>query len=128
VVVLLEAVHGVDGIIRPLPQLSDYESAALSLDGFSEHASDGFVEVRVVDDDDRVLPSHLGDHVLDVLLARRGLGDLSVDPQADLAGADERDDVDARMVDESLADLRPGPGKNLEHSGESQASSRTRAR
>ena len=77
-------------------------------------AVDRLVQVGVVVDDDGVLAAHLGDHALDVVLARRGLGGLPVDRQADVARAGERDQGDVRVLDQGRADLLADAGQEVE--------------
>ena len=80
-----------------------------------DHADDRLVEVGVVVDDDRVLAAHLGDHPLDVVLARLDLGRLAVDQQPHVARAGEGDEVDVGMVDQRLADLLAQARQVVQH-------------
>ena len=72
-------------------------------EGAVDHADDRLVEVGIVVDHDRVLAPHLGDHALEVILARLDHGGLAVDQQADVARAGEGHDVDVGMIDQGLA-------------------------
>ncbi len=65
---------GEEGVVDPVEH--DHPRAGRALlagvaEGALEDADDRLVEVGVVVDDDRVLAPHLGDHPLDVVLARR---------------------------------------------------------
>ena len=63
------------------------------------------VEVGVGVDDHAVLAAHLGDHALEVLLARRRLRGGAHDLEPDLVRAGERDRVHARVAHERGADV-----------------------
>ena len=81
-------------------------------EGAGDDAVHGLVEVGVVVDDDRVLAAHLGDDALDVVLARRRLGGLAVDEQADAARAGEGDHAPRRGWSTSVGPISsPTPGR-----------------
>ena len=67
---------------------------------------DGFVEIGVGIDDDRVLPAHLADDALEFALTRAGFAGRLPNSQTDFARAGKRDHFDVGMIDQVCADDR----------------------
>ena len=66
---------------------------------------DRLVKVRVLVDEDGILAAHLGQHALDMILARRRLGSLAIDRQPHPFRPGKGDHGHVGMIDKRGADL-----------------------
>ena len=73
------------------------------------------VKVSGLVDDDRVLATHFELHALEPALPRSDACSVLVDLDSDVPGARERDEADARIVDELEADAGSGSGDITHH-------------
>ena len=89
-------------------------------EGAREGGGDGFVEVRIAVDDERVFAAHFADDFFQVGLAGERAAGGFPDLQADGARAGERDEVRVRMRDERGADFLAQAGEEV-HDARGQA-------
>ena len=78
-------------------------------------SSGGFVEIRIVGNDDRVFSTHFGNDPFDPKLARLRLSSPLVDAQSNLFRAGKGDKARLGMVHDHVADLRSGSGHEIHH-------------